>query len=230
MRPQVLRFGIASRQGRLCFCFSIVLRVLMKVKSEEVLWWNVRKLFRGGGAYKNPVRLSMSDGLMETVEYARVNMWCMIDQIIADCFSWIPEHEGSSHQPAFTGSWLTISHIHIPCLPSGRTLFWSDILVTGRVLSWERWKVVSWRGGKGKEIVKWQVRRGWRVVRWLGGKGARVVRWQGGKGGRVVKLWDGRFLVSFKGGVRRVNLRFHLFGAGWVQDYLVWLQRWKDSP
>ena len=45
------------------------------------------KLFRGGGAYKNPVRLSMSDGPMETVEYARVNMWCMIDQIIADCFS-----------------------------------------------------------------------------------------------------------------------------------------------
>ena len=151
MRLQMLRFGIVFRQGRLFFCFSIVLRVLMKEKSKEVLWWNVGKLFRRGGAYKNPVRLSMSDGPMETVEYARVNMWCMIDQIIADLFDyWIPEHEGSSHQPAFTGSWLTISHIHIPCLPSGRT-FWSDILVTGRMLSWERWKVVSWRGGKCKK-------------------------------------------------------------------------------
>ena len=45
------------------------------------------KLLRGGGAYKNPVRLSMSDGPMETIEYTRVNVWCMIDQIIADCFS-----------------------------------------------------------------------------------------------------------------------------------------------
>ena len=30
----------------------------------------------------------MSDGPMETVEYARVNMWCMIDQIIADLFDY----------------------------------------------------------------------------------------------------------------------------------------------
>ena len=99
----------------------------------------------------------------------------------------------ASHQPAFIGSCLTISHICLPCLPSRR--------------------VVSLQSGKGGRIVRWQ-----------GQRGGRVVRWQGG-----------RFLVLFKGGGRRVSPRFHLFvsdvdqwneGAGWIQDYLVWQQRW----
>ena len=50
---------------------------------------------------------------------------------------------------------------------------------------------------------------------------------------------DGRFLVLFKSGGRRVSPRFLLFlsdvnqgkgGAGWVQAFLPWPQGWKDSP
>ena len=46
-------------------------------------------------------------------------------------------------------------------------------------------------------------------------------------------------MVIFKGGGCWVAPRFHLFvsdvdqrnkGAGWVQDYLAGLERWKDSP
>ena len=48
----------------------------------------------------------------------------------------------------------------------------------------------------------------------------------------------GRCLVLFKGGAHKMNPRFHLFvsdvnqgkeGVGWVQDFFVWLQGWKDS-
>ena len=54
------------------------------------------------------------------------------------------------------------------------------------------------------------------------------MRWQGGG-----------FLVLFKGGGCRVTPRFHLMvsdvnqgkeKAGWIQDFLVWSQEWKDSP
>ena len=43
----------------------------------------------------------------------------------------------------------------------------------------------------------------------------------------------------FKGGKCRVTPKFHLFisdvnqgkgKASWIQDFLVWLQEWKDSP
>ena len=46
-------------------------------------------------------------------------------------------------------------------------------------------------------------------------------------------------MFIFKGGGRRVAPRFHVFvsdvdqrneGAGWVQDYLAWPERWKNSP
>ena len=50
-------------------------------QKEEVLWCNVRKRclrgrgeVGGGGACKNPVRLSMYDDPMETVEYMWVNI------------------------------------------------------------------------------------------------------------------------------------------------------------
>ena len=78
-------------------------------------------------------------------------------------------------------------------------------------------------------------------MRWQVGKGGRIVRWQGGTGGRVVRCQGGRFLVLFKGGGGDtwVSPRFCLFvsdahqrneGVGWVQDFLVWLKEWKDSP
>ena len=73
-------------------------------------------------------------------------------------------------------SCLTISHTCLPCLPSGGTLlFWSDLFVVGRVVSWERWEL--WEGmgkGGGSELERWK--RCVRVVRWQGGKSGRVVR------------------------------------------------------
>ena len=64
------------------------------------------------------------------------------------------------------------------------------------------------------------------------------MKWQGGEGGRVVRSEGGGFLVLFKGGECRVTPRFHLLvsdinqrkeRAGWIQDFLVWVQEWKDS-
>ena len=109
---------------------------------------------------------------------------------------------GASHQPAYMGSCLTISHTCLPRRRSGRTLFWSNLLVAG--------KVVSREGEKGRRVVSWE-----------GEKGGRIVRWQGAKGGRVVK-WQGRFLVLFKSGGCRVSPRFHLF----VFDVD---QQWKEE-
>ena len=49
----------------------------------------------------------------------------------------------------------------------------------------------------------------------------------------------GMFLVLFNRHGHRVSPRFYLFvfdvnqgnkGAGWVEDFLLWLQGWKDSP
>ena len=65
------------------------------------------------------------------------------------------------------------------------------------------------------------------------------MRWQGGEGGIVVRSEGEGFLVLFKGGECSMILRFHLFvfdvnqgkiKAGWIQDFLVWSQEWKDSP
>ena len=73
-------------------------------------------------------------------------------------------------------------------------------------------------------------------MRWQGGK---VVRWQSGKVRRMVRQKGGRYLVLFKDGGLKVSPRFHLFvsdvnqgnkGVGWLQDFLAWLQGWKDSP
>ena len=59
---------------------------------------------------------------------------------------------------------LTITHTCLPCLPSGRTLFWSDLLVAEKVVSWERWD--------GSEYGRWE--------RWEGSKLGRWERWEGG--------------------------------------------------
>ena len=53
-------------------------------------------------------------------------------------------------------SYLTISHMCLLCLPSGGTLlFWSDLFVNGRVVSWERWESAElgrWESGEGSEL------------------------------------------------------------------------------
>ena len=62
---------------------------------------------------------------------------------------------GASHQAAFMSGCLTISHICLLCLLSERMLlFWRDLFVFGREVSWERWEKcmsgVRWQGGKGR--------------------------------------------------------------------------------
>ena len=47
---------------------------------EGVMWW------RGWGVCESPVRFSLNDGPMETVEYMLVNIWCMLDWIIGFCY------------------------------------------------------------------------------------------------------------------------------------------------
>ena len=39
----------------------------------------------GGGVCENPVRFSLNDGPMGTVEYMWVNIWYMLDWIIGFC-------------------------------------------------------------------------------------------------------------------------------------------------
>ena len=90
-------------------------------------------------------------------------------------------------------------------------------------------RIVSWEGGKGGRLI----------VCWESGEGGRVVRWQGGKSGRMVRQKGWRYLVLFKDGKHKMSPRFHFFvsnvnqgnkGVGWIQGFLAWLQRWKDSP
>ena len=87
--------------------------------------------------------------------------------------------------------------------------------------------------------MRWEGGKGWRLVRWEGGEGGRLMRWQGRKGGRMVRQKGGRYLVLFKDVGHKMSPRFHHFvsdvnqgneGVGWVEDFLVWLQGWKDSP
>ena len=39
-------------------------------------------MVEGGGVCENPLRSSLIDGPMETVEYKWINIWCMLDWII----------------------------------------------------------------------------------------------------------------------------------------------------
>ena len=157
----------------------------------------------------------------------------------------------ASHQTAYMGSCLTISHTCLPCLPSGRTLFCSDLLVAGKVVRWERWdgselgSPERWEGSElgrwerwedsrvarlerleDSEVASWERWEDNKVARW--GKCGVVGRWHGEKGKKIVKWQGGRFLVLL-----RVIVRFHLFfsdvdqqrneGGGWVQHYFAWI-------
>ena len=73
-----------------------------------------------------------------------------------------------SHQPGFMGSCLAISHSCLLCLTSGTTLlFWNNLFVVWRVVSWEGGRcgrVMSCKGWKGGKVVSW---KGGRMVSWL---------------------------------------------------------------
>ena len=56
--------------------------IMGRKQKEEVLCWNLGNAVRGQGRCKNPVRLSMYDGPVETVEYMWMNIPCMLDWII----------------------------------------------------------------------------------------------------------------------------------------------------
>ena len=71
-------------------------------------------------------------------------------------------------------SCLTISHACLPCLPSGRTLYWSDLLVAGNVVSWERWEgsgLGRWERWEGSTLERWK--------RWEDSEVARSKRLEG---------------------------------------------------
>ena len=53
------------------------------------IWGNA---ISGGGAYENPVGLSMYDGPIKTVEYMLVNIWCMLDWIVGFCYKTAETH------------------------------------------------------------------------------------------------------------------------------------------
>ena len=70
--------------------------------------------------------------------------------LIASAKTW--GARGATHQSAFMSRFLTISHTCLSCLTSGRTLlFWSDLFVVGRVLSWER--------RESNELKRWEKER-----------------------------------------------------------------------
>ena len=72
-----------------------------------------------------------------------------------DCFSKIPKREGTI-SPASFHEYVPISHTCLlPCLPSGGTLlFWSDLFVVGRVVSWEMWDSTELGRWESKEALK----------------------------------------------------------------------------
>ena len=74
---------------------------------------------------------------------------------------------------------LTISHACLPCLPSGRTLFWSDLLVAGKVVSWEK--------GNGSEYGKWERREGSELGRWERWEDSELRRWERWKDSEVAR-------------------------------------------
>ena len=88
---------------------------------------------------------------------------------------------------------------------------------------------------EGSEVARcerWENSEVTKSERW---GGSEVASWKGEKGGRVVRWQDGRFLVLFEDGGRRVSPRFYNFvsdvnqwneWARWVQDILACLQGW----
>ena len=94
---------------------------------------------------------------------------------------------GGSHHPAFMSGCLTVSHTCLPSLLSEKMLlFWRDLFLIGREVSWERWE--NHELGRQERCVtgmRWQVGKGEGIVRWHSWRGGKVVRWQGRKDGRV---------------------------------------------
>ena len=105
--------------------------------------------------------------------------------LITSAKSW--SLKGASHQPPFTSCCLTISHTCLTCLPSKRTLlFWRDLFVVRREVSWERWGSIELgRWERCMSGLRWQGGKGGRIMRW------KVVRWQFGNSGRVVSREGG---------------------------------------
>ena len=111
--------------------------------------------------------------------------------LIASTKSW--SVSGACHQPAFMSGCLTISHTCLTCLPSERTLlFWRDLFVVRREVSWERWGSIELgRWERCMSGVRWQGDKGGRIARWHGRRSGKVVRWQFGKGERVLSREGG---------------------------------------
>ena len=74
--------------------------------------------------------------------------------------------------------------------------------------SWERWEdseVARWNRWKSSEVPRWEVPgfiQGWGGDTWV----------------------SPRFCLFVSDAHQRNE------GVGWVQDFLVWLKEWKDSP
>ena len=86
----------------------------------------------------------------------------------------------ASHQPAFMKRCLTIGHTRLTCLLNeGTLLFWNDLFVTGRMVSWERWdsaELGKWKSWQGSELGRWK--RCVRVVRWEKRESSEVTYWK----------------------------------------------------
>ena len=77
------------------------------------------------------------------------------------------------------GSCLTISHACLSCLLSGLTLFWSDLLVAGKMVSWERWN--------GSEYGRWERWEGGGLGRWERWENSELRRWERWKDSEVAR-------------------------------------------
>ena len=78
------------------------------------------------------------------------------------------------------GSCLTIINACLLSLPSGRMLFWSDLLVAGKVVSWERWD--------GSEHGRWERWKSSELGRWGRWEDSELGRWERWKSSEVARL------------------------------------------
>ena len=79
------------------------------------------------------------------------------------------------------GIYLTISHACLPYLPSERTLFWSDLLVAGKVVSWEKWdssEYGRWERWEGSELGRWERWEDGRLGKWKRWADSELRRWK----------------------------------------------------
>ena len=77
--------------------------------------------------------------------------WCWLLQLN----SGVPGEHLTS-QLLWVATWLLVTCL--ACLPSGRTLlFWSDLFVVGRVVSWKRWEssgLWRWERWENSEVAR----------------------------------------------------------------------------